>query len=693
MPISTALPPSTHRARRPQGACRLALAALLLLPIAAVAAPAKPVVGRAAAPRAPSVPATLAPTADAPAMLTVGRVTVDRCGPGVWCGHFPRAFDPAGEVPGTIDIAFQFYRHRDTARPGAGTLVAVEGGPGYPSTGTRWSYLQMLQPLLGDHDLVLMDNRGTGGSQAIDCRPLQTGPGPTAETIGACGRQLGPTSPLYATAYAADDLAALLDALGRSGIDLYGDSYGTWFSQVFAYRHPGLLRSIVLDSAYPVRMGGGESPWYPFFAPTMRQEFDLVCARAAACRVQPGDSLSHIRPALEALRAHPFDAHALDADGREQHFRADASMLALVMLAGAPPFTVARELDAAARAFTAGDTAPLLRLMAEAQAYADPRIGTRPQPYSEGLFWAVSCHDYAQIYDMTLPPAQRRVQRDAVVAARERAYPGTYAPFTIDEFRGMSLDYSLLDACVDWPVPSEAHPPGPPIPPGAALPDVPVLVLSGEIDTITTPPEGALVAASFPHATQVVVANRFHLTALPPQSDPCALGLVRRFIETLDAGDTTCAAQVPPLRTPPAFAPRAADLPLPEALPGNRADAARLRVAAAAVLTLGDGVDRAESNATGRAPGLRGGSVAITHGAQRYRLAFTRVRWTGDVIVDGHLTWPFRPGLAHAHLHVRGPDGVAGTLDVAWQEGVADAEATVTGRLSGQAVVARMPAP
>jgi hypothetical protein len=222
---------------------------------------------------------------------------------------------------------------------------------------------------------------------------------------------------------------------------------------------------------------------------------------------------------------------------------------------------------------------------------------------------------------------------------------------------------------------------------------VPVLVLSGEIDTITTPPEGALVAASFPHATHVVVANRFHLTALPPQTDTCALGLVRRFIETLDAGDTGCAAQVPPQRTPPAFARRAAALPLPEALPGNAADEARLRIAAAAVLTLGDGIDRAESNTTGRAPGLRGGWVTITHAAPNYHLAFSRVRWTEDVAVHGPLTMPFHAGLAHAHLTVHGPGGLAGTLDIAWPEGVADAQATITGRLGGKTVVARMPAP
>lgn len=49
-----------------------------------------------------------------------------------------------------------------------------------------------------------------------------------------------------------DDLAAILDVLGSGPIDLYGDSYGTFFEQAFAVRHPDKLRSIILDGAYPL---------------------------------------------------------------------------------------------------------------------------------------------------------------------------------------------------------------------------------------------------------------------------------------------------------------------------------------------------------------------------------------------------------------------------------------------------------
>ena len=62
----------------------------------------------------------------------------------------------------------------------------------------------------------------------------------------------------------------MIRALGLARVDLYGDSYGTFFAQVFAGRHPHLLRSIVLDSAYPTY---GESAWYPTQGPAMRSSF------------------------------------------------------------------------------------------------------------------------------------------------------------------------------------------------------------------------------------------------------------------------------------------------------------------------------------------------------------------------------------------------------------------------------------
>ena len=92
-----------------------------------------------------------------------------------------------------------------------------------------------------------------------------------AAAAALCGARLGARADDYATARSADDLAAVIRALRLGKVDAYGDSYGTFFTQVFVGRHPGLVRSVVLDASYPTY---GENAWYPTQGPAMRRAFD-----------------------------------------------------------------------------------------------------------------------------------------------------------------------------------------------------------------------------------------------------------------------------------------------------------------------------------------------------------------------------------------------------------------------------------
>lgn len=661
----------------------LACALLTLAPLArgALAQPA----------RARATPAASA--GSEPRTLRVGTLVLERC-PRVsaYCGRIDRPLDPSGAIPGSLSIRFEFYPH--TARGNsAGTLVATEGGPGYAATESRAGYLALFKPLRRERDFVLMDNRGTGGSGAIDCPELQTAEKWTVELIGACGRSLGARAPLYGTAFAADDLAEILTRLGAGRIDLYGDSYGTYFEQVFALRHPGMLRSIVLDGAYP--LDGPDYAWYPSYAPAMREKFNLACRRSAACDAVPGSSIEHIQPALERLRADPFPARAADSDGQERAFAASASQLATVMFAAAPALATAREVDAAARAFASGDRAPLLRLMAETASGVDSRDPTaNPAVWSAGLSAAVMCHDPPQIFDMRLEPKARIADRDRALADRRRAAPDSYAPFTIDEFRGMPLDYSFLDQCIEWPVAPAAHPASEVTALDAPYPDVPALVISGEFDDITTPADGAAVAAAFKRGRQVLIANSFHVNALPRARSPCAAGIVRRFIATLEPGDVGCAAQVPPLRLVPRFALRIEELEPARPLAGNLASELELRAANAAVMTAGDVLVRARSNSSGHGAGLRGGSFEISTRPRSTRIVLHGVRWTSDLAVSGTVERMREPPDAiAAFLRIDGPGGMAGRLALRWQDEAPDARAAIQGAVGGTQIAAETAAP
>jgi pimeloyl-ACP methyl ester carboxylesterase len=637
------------------------------------------------------------------ASLRVGSMLLHRCEtPAPWCGTLDRPLDPDGRVAERIEVYFEFYPHTG-AGPARGTLVATEGGPGYPATESREEYLAFLAPLRATRDIVLMDNRGTGRSAPINCVPLQTDPAITEENVAACGRQLGERAALYSDALAADDLAALLDALALGPIDLYGDSAGTFFEQVFAARQGGHLRSLILDGAYP--LGTASYAWYPNYAPAMRDKFNLACQRSAACNALPGSSLDRISRVLAALRSEPFAAQGPDGDGRPVHFTANATQLATVMFGSAPAYASIRELDAAARAFSDGDKLPLLRLMAETQVSVDSRDPTRsPAQFSSGLAAVVMCHDAPQIYDMNMPPEARAARRDQLIAGRERSDPHLYAPFTFAEYRGMPLDYAFLDECARWPA-ATRNPAGlaEQLAPANAA-DVPALVISGDLDNMTPVADGALAAARFRRGRQIIVPNGLHVNALPHARSECPAKIARQFIATLQVPDPGCLQQIPEVRLLPGFARRLQGVAAATAMADNAANELQLRAAGAALLAVADIIDRLGSNASGRGVGLRGGDFSVQRpeplaasdhdtGDAAYRISLRNIRWTEDLAVSGQIDWPGRSGAASADLHLSGAEAVSGALQLHWSEGVAQALAIIQGQLGGNRVAAQAAAP
>ena len=636
----------------------------------------------------------------APKTIRVGTLELKRCAKApAYCGELARALDPHGEVPGTIAVHFEFYPHRDSRHAALGTLVATEGGPGFSTTDSRDTYLGLYGPLLEDRDLLLMDNRGTGSSQAIDCPALQVEEYPLPAAIHSCGAQLGPAAYLYGSGQAADDLAAILDALGIGKIDLYGDSYGTFAAQTFAGRHPERLRSLVLDGAYPV---AGLSPWYPETAPAFRHAFSVVCERSVTCRNVPGDSLSRIERLLESLRKTPLRGDARDGDGHLRTVTADATALAYLMATAAYGPLIFRELDAAARAYLEPsdgqpDAAPLLRLIAEdwaSSASGGPDV--QLASYSAGSFVAVSCGDYPQLYDMHAAREIRAMQLEAAIQAEQEQQPDVYAPFTIAEYRALPLDTSTLDLCVPWTVSSASTTAGSPVPPGASFASAPVLVLSGELDSVTAPKQGEQAAALFSHAQQFVLANSFHVTALE-DLDNCAPPVVRHFLETLSPGDTRCTQSIPEVRTVPKFARLVSQIEPAVAGSDNRGTREDLQLAAAAVLTAGDALARYLVNTTGSGAGLRGGSFRHHSLGDVERFDLDHLRWTDDLEVSGNVDWNFSTGKIVAHLSVRQPlehsGGRKAHLVATWLDRQRDSTAEISGTVDGRRIEARIPAP
>ncbi|HEY7667728.1 MAG TPA: alpha/beta hydrolase [Actinomycetota bacterium] len=618
---------------------------------------------------------TAAPASGSAGAAPVPAVTLRDCPsiPHARCGRVEVPLDPRTPELGTASIGFILYPRRRDDLPSLGTIVAVEGGPGYSTIASRWWYRDLYRPLLGRRQLLLMDLRGTGRSGAIDCPALQSYVGSWKRNVAACGRQLGPLAERYGSAFAADDLVAVLDALGIDRVDLYGDSYGTFFAQTFAVRHPDRVRTVTLDGAYPI---DATDPWWRDTNRAIVDAFTRLCARDPSCRVRPGDAIARIARLADRLRTSPVSGRAFDADGRSHAVRLSVGAVIGLVTGAATSPAIYRELDAAARAFLRRrdpDPLPLMRLVAENDWHwgaGDVHV------YSEGLATATACNDYPQVWDIHAPVDERPSLFRAALEDLRREDPRAFVPFAIDDWvRSFSSD---VTSCIRWPVP-EMH--VPPIPPDGGYPDVPVLVIDGEFDSLTSPEGARTVADRFPSATFVEVANSLHVTALGDLGG-CIEGLARRFVRTTVVGDATCAEGYPPIRMARSF-PRTASALGP---PSVR------RTATIASQSVGDVLARWWSMASTAGVGLRGGRFR-TGGYRAPTFHLHAIRWVRDVAVSGVIRWDRATGRIRAVVRLVGTGAPASTLTLAWNAWHPGTPASVTGSVGGLAVSLAVPTP
>jgi pimeloyl-ACP methyl ester carboxylesterase len=382
--------------------------------------------------------------------------------------------------------------------------------------------------------------------------------------------------------------------------DLWGDSYGTYLMPVYAARHPEHVRSMVLSGAAPIEF----DPWGRDRLGAARRAIRRVCARTRACR---GEAvLRDVARLATRLRRDPVPLRVV-AGGRRFSARIDEGTLAALVYAGGVPALYGR-LPAAAASALAGDPAPLRRLaeqyaLRSAAAIADPSLLNFAQNA------ATACHDYPRAFSYADAPAARRAAYERALAAID---PSEFRPFSPDGWTDAGFD--AVDNCIEWPDDPTA---GSPLAPGTPFPDVPVLVLSGDLDANTPSFAGRQAAAQFRRATFVEIPNQGHT----PTGSPCATAVGARFIATLKANPRACAGTgtPPPVGGRPPR--RAAELPLV----GRAGTRAERRALGLVVATVGDLREQAATiGGWGAAGGLRGGRY-VTAAKGTIRLLAVRV--------------------------------------------------------------------
>jgi len=186
-------------------------------------------------------------------------------------------------------------------------LFVLAGGPGAAAGAFYAAAAPAFARIVRERDIVLVDQRGTGGSNALDCaQPEERGGHESEKELVARTRECLASLTghadvrYYTTSLAVSDLEAVRAALGYERINLYGASYGTRVAQQYIRHFPAHTRSVVLDGVVPV-----EEPMGLTTALDAEAALDDIlrrCADEPACRERFGDPAADYRAVRTALK-------------------------------------------------------------------------------------------------------------------------------------------------------------------------------------------------------------------------------------------------------------------------------------------------------------------------------------------------------------------------------------------------------
>ena len=558
--------------------------------------------------------------APAVALLAVGAAaapadaaTPRRCAqaPKFLCSSVQVPLDRTGTVPGTIRVRFAA---QNRLKKSGKVLFALTGGPGQSGVPFGPGFAEDLQPALRTHRLVVVDQRGTGASNPLNCPEVQALDALAeilAEDVAGCAKRIGATRTGFGSIESAEDLEAIRKVLGVDKISIYGVSYGTWVAQQYARIHPDHVERLVLDSIVPP----DNDPWDLRITRALPRVLRDLCARrrCEGITADPVADLAAVVAQIQAsgrLRGTIRDIRG----GLKPVSLTEYEVLSLLVASDLNPWLQAR-LPGVLVAARRGDLTPLLRLRRDA---AGP-----PQAVGElsgGLFVTTTC------LDQPLPFAY-----GDSFATRESEAADALAALPADEFAPFSRDAinrsSATQICLHWPDgvfrPESTAP----------LPDVPTLVLSGLAD-LRTPYEGAKqVIDQLPRAQVVTLAGSGH-SVLTADVTGCVDTAMRRFFAAKAVG-TPCKGRndgLPLAAVPPRGL---SDMAPTSGVPGPRGQVLRAAVATVADAWTTDNESLYAGYQDSTGGGLRRGHFTIVPTGSGDLLILRRMVYCRGVRVDG----------------------------------------------------------
>jgi len=410
----------------------------------------------------------------------------------------------------TIDIHVTVV-NAVAATPKKDPLVLLMGGPGQAGSELVAGLSRIFRKANESRDLILIDQRGTGLSNPLQCEKEDANPYADIQAdfkladIDHCVDSYDVDLSQYGTTSAINDFEAVRQALGYEQINLYGISYGSRAAMVYMREKPEALRSVILDGVVPPQIAVG-----PMGSEAARA-FDILikqCSEDKKCQAKYptlNADYHQVRAQLEQQTIettidHPVTDQPITLKIDTTKFI--GTLHSLMYGVGAReliPFVISQ--------VAAGNYKPIAGIIAAGQ--------DKPDKIYTGMHLNILCNE-----DIS------RASDTAIEKSRNNSFSGKHS---IDE---------LLAVCKRWPSFTAPSDFGDQV--NSALP---TLLLSGELDPVTPPAWAEIALQGLSNHKHYIAKRAGH--GLVTQT--CAATMVAQFIDKVkfEDIDDSCLDQQP----------------------------------------------------------------------------------------------------------------------------------------------------